>query len=552
MNLNPGTALSLRRQRGSVLVICMILAALGTIGVAAWFSLLDARGHQVEAGFKALERRVALNNSRALATEAIYSKHLHGNAGLAADTVYELPGGKGRATLRAFAGVPLKNDLAGTPSPNGATPLGSNSVNVTVDLSDGISDTRWTFQLRNSNPLLGGELLLMEGPVAFTDSTPLVSGNLRVKGRAVFLDATATDLNNGIKAEEFQIPGSIAGTTTFTNLSNAATLPLNYPHFRRTTGRTSSGPAYRGELEIISATLNPQNAYESRLNAATLTNLSGTVALSKAGGPATKSPTADDAALIAMINSSPPDYVADELSKKSALSSAVLLAAVQKANPRLTNQHYLRIFDAQSSVADDALTAMMGNLDEAALDPVVDMGIVDMNIKNGARFNANGKGAAQIYLDRPELTQVVVEGATGLRLFGQSTAAKAATAATLPPLLILVDNRGGQVLSNIDLYHGNRRPLIIAVASAAASPAQPVTSFKGNSAFPEWRLIFDLQNTGLAFDASGVAGGKVIGGIRTNHRVSVTGGTVTLEKEINGASMMTLLSRDAWIETLRN
>lgn len=64
--------------------------------------------------------------------------------------------------------------------------------------------------------------------------------------------------------------------------------------------------------------------------------------------------------------------------------------------------------------------------------------------------------------------------------------------------------------------------------------------------------MVDLQNTGLAFDASGVAGSKIIGGIRTNHRVSVTGGAVTLERELNGDSLMNLLSRDAWIEASRN
>ncbi|MEQ1840263.1 MAG: hypothetical protein ABL994_07640 [Verrucomicrobiales bacterium] len=552
MNLNSRAPLSRYHQRGSVLVICMILAALGTIGVAAWFSLLDARGHQVGASFKALERRVALNNSRTLANQAIYSTILHGNTGLAADAVYELPGGKGRATIRAFDAVPLKSDQSGTPSQNGATPLISNTTNVAVELSDGISDTSWTFQLRNYNPALAGELLLVEAPVAYTDSTPLVSGNLRVKGRAVFLDATATDLNNGIKADEFQIPNSIVATTTFSTISNAATLPLNYPHFRRTTGLTSSGPAYGGQMELYSSTINPQNAYESKLDVATVTKLSGSVAKSEANGPATNSATSDDPTLIAMINTSPPDFVADELSKKPSLSSPVLIAAVQKSNPALTNQHFHRIFNAQSSVADDALTVMMASLDEASLDNTLDMAIVDMNIKNGARFNTNGKGMAQIFLDRSELTQVVVEGVTRLRLFGQSDAAKAATAATLSPLLIIVDNRGGQILSNIDLFHGNRRPVIVVMISAPAGPAQPLTTFKGSSAFPEWRLIFDLQNTGLAFDASGVAGSKIIGGIRTNHRVSVTGGTVTLEKDVNGASMMNLLSRDAWIEAVRN
>ena len=88
--------------------------------------------------------------------------------------------------------------------------------------------------------------------------------------------------------------------------------------------------------------------------------------------------------------------------------------------------------------------------------------------------------------------------------------------------------------------------------SAPATPSLANVTFKGVSAFPSWRVIFDLQNTGLAFNASGVSGSKIIGGIRGNHRITVAGGSVTLERETNGAALMPLLSRDAWIEAIRN
>ena len=552
MKRSPHQTSPFRNQRGSVLVLCLVMAALGTIGVAAWFSLLDARSHQVEASFKALERRVALNNSRALAYQVLYSQNLHANGGLAADTVYSLPAGKGTATIKAFNQAPLKSTTTGSPSRNGATPGTSNTTDVAVTLNDGLSNTPWIFRLRNYNPTLGGDLLSLHTPVDFANAAPLVSGNLRVKGRAVFWDAIVADVSNGIKADEYLLPNSIVGATTFSTTADLATLPLNYPHYLRTTGQSAGGPAYKGELELMSATINPQNSYEARIATGTPTKLNGSTPNSKSEGPATIAPTTDDPALITMINASTPQEVADSLSLLNSLSSPVLVAAVDKTNPPLSNAQLLQIFDAQINIPDDALTDMMATLDENDLGTVLDTAITNMNVKNGTQYNTNGKGKVQIFLDRPELSQVVVEGVTRLRLFGQPDATKSAAAALLSPLLIIVDNRGGQVLTDVDLFHGNRRSLIVVMISAPATPSLANVTFKGGNAFPAWRVIFDLQNTGLAFDAAGVSSGKIIGGIRGNHRITVGGGSVTLERELDGAALMPLLSRDAWIEAIRN
>jgi len=115
-----------------------------------------------------------------------------------------------------------------------------------------------------------------------------------------------------------------------------------------------------------------------------------------------------------------------------------------------------------------------------------------------------------------------------------------------------VQNSASKLLNRIELFHGNDRPVILVMASASSSPAMPNVVFKGNSAFPEWRIIFDLQNTGLAFDGSGVAGTRIVGGIRTNHRITVANGTVTLERDTKPGPLANLLSRDAWIEAHRN
>lgn len=529
----------------------MVLAALGTLGVAAWFSLLDARSHQVEASFKSLERRIAVRNGRALAHRALQTSFLHANTGIASDITYTLADGKGRATLRANATVPLRNDTAGLHAHDGATPLRSASTSVVVDVANGSGQTRWTYRLRNQHPALGGDLLSLHAPVVPTDTAPLVSGNLRVRGRAVLWDAVVRDVSSGLRADEYLLPNGIAGTTTFTNVAGGAVLPLNYPHYLRTTGVTGTGAAYRGELELINGTVNPQNAYESRMGS-TPTSLRGNQAKSESRGPVNKPATTDDATLIAFIDANSPSAVAEELSKYNSLSSGVLVAALNKANPAMNKTHYHQIFDAQTDIPDDALTGMMATLDDADLDTALDVAITDLNVKNDAQYNSNGKGMVQIFIDRPESNFVRVESVNRLRLFGQPNATKAAAAASLPPLVILVDNRAGGVLSKIDLFHENQRPLIVAIAGSPAAVSLPAVKFKGGSAFPVWRGVFDLQNIGFAFDLSSVAGARILGGIRGNHRITVTGGTVTLDRDPDAAVLAPLLSRDAWVETVRN
>jgi hypothetical protein len=119
-------------------------------------------------------------------------------------------------------------------------------------------------------------------------------------------------------------------------------------------------------------------------------------------------------------------------------------------------------------------------------------------------------------------------------------------------VLIVVDNRGGTQLTAIDLFGENERPLIVVAASAPASPALPVTTFRGDTNFPGFRAVFDLQNTGLAFDLGEVGGATLEGGIRGNHRLTVTGGTLTLDRDPSISVLAPLLSREAWIETVTN
>ena len=70
----------------------MVLAALGTLGVAAWISLMTARGNQIEANYETMKRRATIQSGKALARDAFYSNHLHSSTALASDAVYTIPG----------------------------------------------------------------------------------------------------------------------------------------------------------------------------------------------------------------------------------------------------------------------------------------------------------------------------------------------------------------------------------------------------------------------------------------------------------------------------
>lgn len=538
-----------RRVRGSVLVMCMVLAALGTLGVAAWMSLLDARSHQIESNFSALRRRVVLSNSRALARRAFYQSLLHANNNLATPLTCQLPANLGRATIQTYATVPLKSDASGPTSGNGAAPILSQTTDVTVALFDGTADSNWIFRLRNQNPALGGDLLSLHPPVIPSDTGPLVSGNLRVRGRAVLWDAVVRDLTNGLRADEFLLPNSIVGSATFSNVAGTSVLPLNYPHYQRTTGSYSGGPAYRGQLELVSSSVNPQNSHEVRATAAA-TKLAGNVAASEGNGAPTIPAGGSDTTHLAYIAANPAASVANYLAAYPNLSSNVLRAAVQKP---LNNAQLHQVFDAQTLIPDDGLTAMMAAVDEATLTAAQENAILEMNAKNGAVYNVNGKGVANLYLNRPTLTRVVVTGVNQLRLVGQPDSTTASAAAAMAPLLILIDNRIAGSLTRIDFFHENRRPLVFVVASPPGAPALPTTRFKGGTPFPTWFCIADLQNTGLAFDVSAVGGANLRGGIRGNHRITVTGGNLNLQRDnVNATALLPICSRDAWIEIHRN
>jgi hypothetical protein len=560
MILSGKQSLSRRhRERGSVLVFCMVLAALGTIGLAAWLSLLSARGHQVESNFTALKRRAVQNNSKALAYHAIYRNHLHASTGLNAAKTYTLPDSLGRAAIRAYAPVPLNQTAAQRMSKIGSTPMRSYSSDVIVDIGNGAATVPWTFQMRSENPVMGGELLDFHPPADFDSSSPIVTGNLTVKGRAVFWDAAYKDFNGGIKADEFLLPNNTIQGTTFQTSAGAATLPLNYPIPRQTTGFAGGNPSYLGALDIVSSTANSHNSHADRIRATgAYFEVSGMLAAAKGRGADTRPPGSNDSLHVALITASAaspqdPD-IKTKLSTASPLSSNVLIFAVDHPAAFPANDLF-EVLNINTPLPNDVISRIAAST--VTLPSPPDKKTLFKN--SSAWVTSDGTGGVTVALDEADLQHLIITDVKVLVLNGPSTTNQVNALAAQPARAIAIINTAvtgvSTILDEVRLVNQNRRRLSLAISLRGfptASDYIPDFTFSGVFPFPAWTMVMDLENTGGRFDVNAVSSARLIGGIRANRSLSVVGGELLLERETVVDSYNNLLSRNAWIEAYRN
>lgn len=553
-------------QRGSILVICMVLAALGTIGVAAWMSLLDARGHQVEASYEALKRRAALQSSKALARDAIYANHLHTGSGLASDRTYTIPGnsatGSGggsvqydnenvaSVTIKSYAAVALQNTSTTRNTKNGVLPLRFYTTDIGVVLHDNTGTQNANFQLRSYNPVLGGDLLTMHPAYEPGTFNTLIEGNLRVNGRAVFWDAAAKDFKGGLRADEYVIPNDVAGTHSFLNTANASVLPLNYPIPKQTTGFAGSNSAYLGELDLVDSTSNGHNDYATRWAAAgSVKTVSGYSPYVIGPGPDTAPDGADDATLESEIATKTTDELMASLPASYPLSSRLLRAVADKSSPSaFTADQLYTVFSNHFPIPNDALS-YLNVTHESRISPRAE----ELHTNNQTAAHSDGAGKVEIFLDQPSLTHLILERAEEIIVHGQATAIAASAAAAMAPVGIAINNTGSDSVHAIDFRGQNKRRIVFAVSTE--QNATPPTwgydaemAFTGPNPFPEWHMVLELQNTGALIDTSFVNAATIVGGIRGSRPINVFSGTLNLNQQFDIDGYETLLSRNAWVE----
>ncbi|MDF1862463.1 MAG: hypothetical protein P1U87_19760 [Verrucomicrobiales bacterium] len=553
-------------QRGSILVICMVLAALGTIGVAAWVSLLDARGHQVEASYEGMKRRATLRSSKALARDALYANHLHTGSGLASDVTYTIPGNPSAlspgdtvqytdesvasVTIKTYAPVPLQNASTTRTTKNGISPIRSYTTDIDVVLNDNVGNQTASFQLRSYNPVLGGDLLTMHPAYQPDTFNTLIAGNLRVNGRAVFWDAAAKDFKGGLRADEYIVPNDVAGTHSFLNTLDNSVLPLNYPIPKQTTGFAGSNPSYQGELDLVDSATNGHNDYATRWAAAGLVKTMSGFNPSVVGpGPATAPDGADDATLESEITAKTTDELMASLPFSYPLSSRLLRAVADKSSPSaFTADQLYTIFSNHFPIPNDALSYLTIT-HELKISPRAE----ELHTNNQTAAHSDGIGKVEIFLNRPSLPHLILESAEEIIVHGQAGAIAASAAASMSPVGIAINNTGSDSVHTIDFRGQNKRRIVFAV-STEQNPTPPTygydakIAFTGPDPFPEWHMVLELQNTGALIGAAAVNTATIVGGIRGSRPINVYDGTLILNQQFNVEGYETLLSRNAWVE----
>jgi len=217
----------------------------------AWIALVSARGSYVEQMSAATQRRIALENSRALAQEFMLERVLPSSSGAAfnyPDSSDPAASAWGGINVLAWGSAPL---LSSTKS------AGANYFNpgngddyflpVTVTLHDGNTDpdrdfqidpypTR-TFQIKSRSPLLAGTLLSIQYPTLSSSATVSIA-SLDVAG-AAFLRKTPLSAN--FTADSYSTPLDV-GAISLTN-SDGVGLVMNNLAVPRQIANPRSGGA---------------------------------------------------------------------------------------------------------------------------------------------------------------------------------------------------------------------------------------------------------------------------------------------------------------------
>ena len=545
------------QQKGSILVICMVMAAVGTLGVTAWISLMDARGHLVEANMLALERRTVRENSKALAYYAIYYSHLHDKVPYTSNSEYaiadDLVADLGQCMVMPYNTAPLTETTNANQVKNGASPSRAFSTDVEVRLFKDVAAMKgseyeaWNFQLRSYHPNLGGELLTFYPPAVPASGNPLVSGSLHVKGRAVFWDAVAKDFKGGLRANEYVLPNRIGGTATFPTVSGTNTLPLNYPIPKATTGLSAGGGWYDGTMEVFESSTNTHNSYFDKMTGKVV--LDGSVATTAGPGPATRADTANDAALEAQILSQDPSTLVTSLVPYYPLSSRVLKAVALKNNPAFTGSQFRQVFEEHLPIPNDALSTLMAN-HGALLEPDMEA----LNVKNNTVYTSAGNGNVWVFLNQAALPDLYIRAPRNVYLVGQTTTGDEAAAASLPPKTIILARKDGDAeFATAALKNANRRRIILGLTMEGTSPQTTPANFQfaGSVPFPKWSMLLETRGIPANFNLSSVSGATIRGGIRTDSELNITGGTLTLEQETDYTNLDTNTTRHAWVEAYK-
>ena len=574
MMKNSNKNLSITNCRGSILIVCLVLAAVGTLGVAAWISLLDARGHLAEQSITGMDRRVRYRNGKIMAYQTMLTRHLHASTVPTSLETYSLPLNWGNITVNSYSELPLSTITATRTSKTGARPFTAFTSDVSVGISDGLLLHPWEFRLKSYNPILGGELFTMLPTSEVVNELPVATGTINVKGRAVFWGTGYQTVQLSVKAEQFLVPDTSFPALSYKDPNDNTILPTNHPFVRQTSGYVGTVGNYNGQASVVADPANTHNTYISRIPTitsfatidGTYATLVGNAKFANGDGPATAPGQANDTLLIARINDPlvSNTTLSTELIAASPLSSAVLFNVLSRI-PMFTEVEARPILYASFPLPDDIVAEMGANT-----------GLFPGGLKeeiyaaNNSSVVADAVGGVWVNLNDPNIPHLILQNFTSLYLNGQPDETAADARANDEPRVIVISNSDNVKLDSVKLTDYNRRRLVLAIKNIGVLDNVGLLDHEGNpntsgtnhtvfgfvkdvstTPFKDWRILCEFEGITADFDLSDIQGLNLIGGIRTNHSLNVSGGTLTIDRETNSDLFAPILCRSAWIEAVR-
>ncbi|MCB1066500.1 MAG: hypothetical protein KDN20_26730, partial [Verrucomicrobiae bacterium] len=379
--MNPSLqSRSRAKQRGSILIICMVLAGIGTIGAAAFFSLIHAKSQESLERETAITRRTRVENGRVLAKELmLYRTAATTDASTIGNTA-TISDNRGDIVIEGYEAAgssPLGYSSSLRTNKSGAVSPNAFSLDVTSSISDGETKIPYQFQAKSFPPALAGDLLVVEPQKQLGLPSIQITGDLRVKGRAVFWDSNYASSGGSlptagvsystasVKADRMIQANPIRPKLTFLNTSDEAILPDNLPLPPTTAGRIGAGAYFDGRSELVANPSLAFNDYLLHIVAGAGLELPGSDSFVSTNAPATNDPGPNDATLLAMINALPPglpNSLPTDLAPHVPLSSQVLSALIPRSVSASDSLVLSTILNMNIPLPADVMTQVVGGV----------------------------------------------------------------------------------------------------------------------------------------------------------------------------------------------
>jgi len=252
------------------MLVALMVMSVVTVGVAAWITIINGRTMYTEAVETGMLRRVAHENSKALAEEYMYQKIATEGSGAATTATLD-SGASGKFVVPASTGNPFDSVV----QPGGINRFGLSDGQgyakyLDADLGDSTDTVSRSFQLRSRSPIFSGDLVTLHRPT-LTVGTSSFRGNIRVNGRTVIWRPDYLNQGNSsnrFRSKEYTVMSSNYGGMTIKDLSGDRIRPSNYPFTPVTTGKTAGGSlGFDGQLSTVNNTTSTYNSMYHNLGA---------------------------------------------------------------------------------------------------------------------------------------------------------------------------------------------------------------------------------------------------------------------------------------------